>query len=45
MTKTWPCHKSSVVPLAKALRDEGLEARQLSKIQSALIALGCNETL
>lgn len=43
MTKTWPCHE--LAPLVRALRDEGLEARQLSKIQSALIALGCNETL
>lgn len=43
MTKTWPCHE--LAPLARALRDEGLEARQLSRIQSALIDLGCNETL
>lgn len=40
MTKSWMCHE--LVPLAKALRDAGLDSRLLAKVQDALVTLGCN---
>jgi hypothetical protein len=43
MSKPWLCHE--LVPLAKALRDAGLDPRSFAKIQDALVVLGCNETL
>lgn len=43
MTNSWICHE--LVPLARALRDAGLDSRLFVKIQNALVALGCNETL
>jgi hypothetical protein len=43
MTTPWPCHE--LVPLARALRDAGLDRRSLSRIQNALIDIGCNETI
>jgi hypothetical protein len=43
MTKTWACHE--LAPLVRALREEGLDARSLKKIQDALVVLGCNEAI
>ncbi|TWJ32651.1 DUF4020 domain-containing protein [Geobacter argillaceus] len=42
MTKSWMC--TELVPLAKVLRDRGIDGRSLTKIQNSLITLGCNET-
>jgi hypothetical protein len=43
MTKSWLCHE--LVPLARALRDAGLDSRLFAKIQDALVVLGCVETI
>lgn len=43
ITKPWFCNE--LVPLAKGLRDAGLDALSFAKIQDALVTLGCNETI
>jgi hypothetical protein len=43
MTLSWLCH--DLVPLARALRDAGLDSKSFAKIRDALVVLGCNETL
>lgn len=43
MTKPWPCDE--LATLARTLREEGLETRQLAKIRNDLVTLGCTETI
>lgn len=43
MTKSWVCHE--LIPLARALRDAGLDAKSFTKIQNGLVALGCDDVL
>jgi len=43
MTVIWMCHE--LVPLARSLRDAGLDSNTLAKVQDALVVLGCNETI
>jgi hypothetical protein len=43
MTAVWMCHE--LVPLARSLRDSGLDTHKFAKIQDALVVLGCNETI
>lgn len=43
MTESWACRE--LVPLAKALRDAGLDSRSFSRIQTALVEIGCNEII
>jgi hypothetical protein len=43
MTQFWLCHE--LVPLARELREAGLDSRAFNRIQDALVVLGCNETI
>jgi hypothetical protein len=43
MKKFWLCHE--LVPLARELSDAGVDSRVFTRIQDALVVLGCNEAI
>lgn len=43
MTKLWLCHE--LLPLARELREVGLDSKLFNQVQNGLIALGCIETI